>query len=182
MQKANKVQVPHIVFHMEGEAADANLVNRLADALEAQLATRVPVQGEPNDDRERIAVILQLRHLDNMYSTCERDAEAILAAGFSRATVPDARDHLHAKCDCVPDLGPAHCHLCTGEGSPVRWEDCEAVREIADVSEPVEVVLTTTDIEGLAHLLVQLSPATQKNSGATIRRLLREINIKEVGQ
>ena len=94
----------------------------------------------------------------------------------------DARERLHAKCDCVPDLGPAHCHLCTGEGSPVRWDDCEAVREIADVSEPVEVVLTTTDIEGLAHLLVQLSPATQKNSGATIRRLLREINIKEVGQ
>lgn len=106
--------------------------------------------------------------------------EARLAA-LTTAQEGDARERLHAKCDCVPDLGPAHCHLCTGEGSPVRLEDCEAVREIADVSEPVEVVLTTTDIEGLAHLLVQLSPATQKNSGATIRRLLREINIKEVG-
>lgn len=66
---------------------DNGLVDRLADALEA--ATRVPVQGEPNHDRERIAAILQLRHPGNMYSTCERDADAILAAGFSRATAPD---------------------------------------------------------------------------------------------
>ena len=54
-----------------------DLAARLADALEA--ATRVPVQGEPNGDRERIAAILQLRHPGNMYSTCERDADAILA-------------------------------------------------------------------------------------------------------
>lgn len=40
-------------------------------------------------DRDQIAAILQLRHPGNMYSTCERDADAILAAGFSRATVPD---------------------------------------------------------------------------------------------
>ena len=57
---------------------DGDLIRRLADALEA--ATREPSE----DDRERIAVILQLRHPDNMYSTCERDAEAILAARFSR--------------------------------------------------------------------------------------------------
>lgn len=84
------------------------------------------------------------------------EASELFAAGVvlnavPRAAVPDAatdvREYLHAKCDCVPDLGPAHCHLCTGEGSPVRWEDCEAVREIAEVSEPVEVVLTTADIE-----------------------------------
>lgn len=94
----------------------------------------------------------------------------------------DAREYLHAKCDCVPDLGPAHCHLCTGKGAPVKWEDCEAVREIADAPEPVDVVLTTADIEKLAHLLVQLSPATQRNSGATVRRLMQEMNIKEVSK
>ena len=54
--------------------------------------------------------------------------------------------------------------------------------ETNDEAELVDVVLTTDDIEQLAHLLVQLSPATQKNSGATIRRLLQEINIKEVGK
>lgn len=64
-------------------------------------ATRVPVQGEPNDDRERIAAILQLRHPGNMYSTCERDADAILAAGFSRATVPDAATELRAERDAA---------------------------------------------------------------------------------
>ena len=184
------------------------LMNEAADALEA--ATRVPGQGEPNDDREVLAKVMdtlayyhcraenpkadhprmgyhafeegQREFLRERQREAAEEIVRMIPALAPRVTVPDARDHLHAKCDCVPDLGPAHCHLCTGEGSPVRWEDCEAVREIADVSEPVEVVLTTTDIEGLAHLLVQLSPATQKNSGATIRRLLREINIKEVGQ
>ena len=161
----------------------SELIHGLVDALEA--ATRVPVQGEPNDDRAEIFYCpIHGDLLDPRMSRSYRCLDAPEGHEYvtPRATVPDAREHLHAKCDCVPDLGPAHCHLCTGEGSPVRWDDCEAVREIADVSEPVEVVLTTTDIEGLAHLLVQLSPATQKNSGATIRRLLREINIKEVGQ
>lgn len=41
----------------------------------------------------------------------------------------DARERLHAKCDCVPDLGPAHCHLCGNEkGEPVPWAECSAVR------------------------------------------------------
>ena len=44
----------------------------------------------------------------------------------------DAREFLHAKCDCVPDLGPAHCHLCSDEkGSSVPWPECSAVTEVA---------------------------------------------------
>lgn len=49
---------------------------------------------ESEDDRERIAAILQLRDPGNMWSTCERDADAILAAGFSRAASPDAATEL----------------------------------------------------------------------------------------
>jgi hypothetical protein len=30
----------------------------------------------------------------------------------------------HFRCDCVPDLGPAHCHRCSrGAGSPVQWDN-----------------------------------------------------------
>lgn len=30
----------------------------------------------------------------------------------------------HFRCDCVPDLGPAHCHRCSGlAGAPVEWEN-----------------------------------------------------------
>lgn len=100
-------------------------------------------------------------------------------AALTTAQEGDARERLHAKCDCVPALGPAHCHLCSKD-APVAWEDCAAVSDAA--GELVEVVLTTADIETLGHLLVQLSPVTQGNSGATIRRLLREINIKEVSK
>ncbi len=40
----------------------------------------------------------------------------------------DPRAHLHALCDCVPDLGPAHCHLCGNTtGTTVPWGQCTAV-------------------------------------------------------
>jgi hypothetical protein len=32
----------------------------------------------------------------------------------------------HGECDCVPDLGPSHCHLCGllyNDGQPVVWSD-----------------------------------------------------------
>ena len=57
----------------------------------------------------------------------ETRMRAALAAADAVVTV-DAREHLHAKCDCVPDLGPAHCHLCSNErGAPVPWPECSAV-------------------------------------------------------
>ena len=31
----------------------------------------------------------------------------------------------HWRCDCVPDLGPAHCHTCgAAAGRPVEFVDC----------------------------------------------------------
>lgn len=72
-------------------------VHRLADALES--ATRVPVQGEPNDDREVLAYAL-FRHADmtrewrNFGEHVRKHwleyADAVIELGFSRATVPDA--------------------------------------------------------------------------------------------
>ena len=61
------------------------------------------------------------------------DARRVLAAADAVVTV-DAREHLHAKCDCVPDLGPAHCHLCSNErGAPVPWPECSAVAPVVTV-------------------------------------------------
>lgn len=39
-------------------------------------------------------------------------------------TTSDPRETEHIECDCVPDLGPSHCHLC-GEraGHPVPWSE-----------------------------------------------------------
>ena len=80
------------------QALDPKLLTAAADALEA--ATRVPVQGEPTDDREAlIDVVKRNRHVVKRMSdgypsvvfvTDETIADAILAAGFSRAAVPDA--------------------------------------------------------------------------------------------
>ena len=64
----------------------------------------------------------------------------------------DPREVAHIECDCVPDLGPSHCHLC-GErvGHPVQWVDAHGVdwaelvrsknrmiAELKDVAVPVE--------------------------------------------
>ena len=44
---------------------------------------------------------------------------------------PDPRAVMHAKCNCVPSLGPAHCHKCgENQGSPVPWTECTAVRSV----------------------------------------------------
>jgi len=31
------------------------------------------------------------------------------------------QEFLHIECDCVPEYGPSHCHLCSGDGQPVEW-------------------------------------------------------------
>lgn len=34
----------------------------------------------------------------------------------------DLRDTQHVRCDCVPTLGPPHCHLCReADGAPTPW-------------------------------------------------------------
>ena len=36
----------------------------------------------------------------------------------------DPRKYEHIECDCVPDLGPSHCHLCSERlGKPISWDD-----------------------------------------------------------
>lgn len=77
-----------------------NAADALLDALEA--ATRDPVQGEPNDDREALIAVFErtpgdepgalegARPGEMHRAWSDYMADAILAAGFSRATVPDA--------------------------------------------------------------------------------------------
>lgn len=37
----------------------------------------------------------------------------------------DPRETQHVRCDCVPGLGPAHCHLCGDRaGHVVPWDEC----------------------------------------------------------
>ena len=37
---------------------------------------------------------------------------------------PRTKPAAHCECDCVPAIGPPHCHGCgEDEGHPVRWDD-----------------------------------------------------------
>ena len=66
----------------------------------------------------------------------EREAWAAFVAGHASrdaevAELRAERDGLlrlrevaHWECDCVPDLGPTHCHACSdAAGHPVEWAD-----------------------------------------------------------
>jgi len=58
-------------------------------------------------------------------------AEALEARDAEVAELRAERDGLlllrevaHWECDCVPDLGPTHCHACSdAAGHPVEWAD-----------------------------------------------------------
>lgn len=40
----------------------------------------------------------------------------------TRLMTADIRTRLHVKCDCVPHLGPPHCHLCSQvDGKEKTW-------------------------------------------------------------
>lgn len=96
-----------------------------------------------------------------------RDVTAALrTAGLLRETTEptnaqgDARDHLHAKCDCVPGLGPAHCHLCgDAQGSPVQWAECSAVRaaltEAPATSEPNQSETKSNEVLGFTDAQIE---------------------------
>ena len=136
----------------------------------------------PNPTAEQIVRATLLRcQFDTLGDKVADVVKDLRANGLLSEGAPtDAREYLHAKCDCVPDLGPAHCHLCSADGSPVEWANCVAVQQVTDAPETVEVAFKTVEVERLGHLLVQLSPATPRNGAATVRRLMEEMNIKEV--
>ncbi len=59
--------------------------------------------------------------------------DAFLAAGWTQPG-DDPRKVAHIECDCVPDLGPSHCHLCSERrGAPVPWG--EAHRTLPSVED-----------------------------------------------
>lgn len=39
--------------------------------------------------------------------------------------------NIHGECDCVPELGPSHCHLCgEAEGHPVPWDEAQKLHRL----------------------------------------------------
>lgn len=49
----------------------------------------------------------------------------------------DPRKVAHIACDCVPNLGPEHCHLCSERnGKPTAWPDCAS--RVAVQGEPTD--------------------------------------------
>ena len=52
-----------------------------------------------------------------------RDAE-VAELRAERDGLLQLREVAHWECDCVPDLGPTHCHACgDAAGHPVEWAD-----------------------------------------------------------
>lgn len=48
----------------------------------------------------------------------------------------DIREIAHVACNCVPDLGPEHCHLCgEQQGHIVPWTECVSPGHVDGTSE-----------------------------------------------
>lgn len=130
------------------------------------------------EERERLALILADISGDTEASEGYRlRADRILAAGFSDGfsvikvshpapAATDPRDYAHIECDCVPDLGPSHCHKCgDAAGHPVAWADSfhgeiatATVEEVAlALSEPNGFLVYSNHIEMAAALTTQFN-------------------------
>lgn len=47
-----------------------------------------------------------------------------------KQAMSDPRETEHIECDCVPEIGPSHCHLCSVNlGHPVSWGEAEQLKE-----------------------------------------------------
>lgn len=58
-----------------------------------------------------------------MAAHAARDAE-VAELRAERDGLLRLREVAHWECDCVPDLGPTHCHACSdAAGHPVEWAD-----------------------------------------------------------
>ena len=106
------------------------MIRRVADALEA--ATR---------ERDDVSELLAMRGdeaLDKLYRARKWAGAAYETFG-TRYEMPTenlnalltilnddvAPETKHFRCDCVPNLGPAHCHACgDAKGTEVPWEEC----------------------------------------------------------
>jgi len=43
---------------------------------------------------------------------------------------------VHSRCNCVPELGPEHCHVCgDDEGRPVAWAESHATPDVGVLAE-----------------------------------------------
>lgn len=84
---------------------------------------------------------------------CRADLDAAQAAGHVE-TMP------HHECNCVPHLGPPHCHACD-KGQPVEWVNC-----------PVNAAHTAGIIEGASQVkAVVYSALTRHGELATLAAL-----------
>ena len=72
------------------------------------------------------------------------------------------QEFLHIGCDCVPEYGPSHCHLCSGDGQPVEWPcrfaasmDAFVVRRVAEATKWCRAELAAVRVrEGQANYLL----------------------------
>ena len=115
------------------------------------------------------------RPVNGFDTTAERvknEADSVHVA--TQEPCPQPCEHLSAKDaregrDCQE-------HPCICPTAPTSDRE----KQVTDAPETVEVAFKTVEVERLGHLLVQLSPATPRNGAATVRRLMEEMNIKEV--
>ena len=89
----------------------------------------------------------------------DRVLAALAAARDGEAVDPRAVAHI--ECDCVPSLGPSHCHLCSGRaGREVPWSEAHSAAPTVTAEQVGEAWRSATfgilDASAAVHFLAAL--------------------------
>jgi hypothetical protein len=83
------------------------------------------------------------------------DAAAETLEAKVHPTVTDPRTVAHIECDCVPDLGPSHCHLCSERlGRQVSWAEAHLTVTDAEVQAAARVIFDQTNEPGWSAVVI----------------------------
>lgn len=124
-------------LHEHGlDKAEESLVDQTLAALAAVPAPTEEVNSRFNAIKDRLITAtgtpgLTSFHHGKVHMTL---GEWERLVDLAEKTVPaptDPREVAHIECDCVPDLGPTHCHLCSERaGHPLSWAEAHPVPTI----------------------------------------------------
>ena len=97
-----------------------------------------------NEQVERVARAIWDKHRDHeadpewgdgeLHSNFENAYRDIARAAIAAMTPTPSG--VHFRCNCVPELGPEHCHVCgDDEGRPVAWAESHATPDVGVLAE-----------------------------------------------
>lgn len=131
------------------------------------------LEGQLNEDLYGL-YRLPTRGVVGCYESAAKVINEAVADALAAVPAPtDPRDVAHIECDCVPNLGPSHCHLCGDRaGHPIPWTEAHPTeagrvtiavhsRKSGKTQQMIDRLLSTATERGIRVELVEPAPKAQ---------------------